>query len=58
MELKEKRLKSNLKIKGICEALEISRSTYYLIEKGKRKLKKCEAEKLNKIFNNHEEVKI
>lgn len=51
MELRDKRLKSNLKIKGICEALEISRSTYYLIETGKRKLKKCEAEKLDKIFN-------
>lgn len=56
MELRDKRVKSNLKIKGICEALEISRSTYYLIETGKRKLKKCEAEKLDKIFNKEEIV--
>ncbi|OOM81841.1 helix-turn-helix protein [Clostridium puniceum] len=51
MEVKAKRLKSNLKIKGICEELGISRSTYYLIEVGQRKLKKEEQEKLDKLFD-------
>lgn len=51
MELKEKRLQSNLKIKGICETLGISRSTYYLVEVGARKLKEEEQEKLDKLFS-------
>lgn len=51
MNLKEERLKSNLKIKGICEMLCISRSTYYLLEIGKRKPNDKEIQKLNKLFN-------
>lgn len=54
MKLKEERLKSNLKIKGICEELEISRSTYYLIEIGKRKLRDEEKEKIEKLFSRKE----
>lgn len=54
MELKNKRLKSNFKIKGICEALGISRSTYYLMEVGKRELTAEEKEKLDKLLSNKE----
>lgn len=54
MKLKEKRIKSNLKIKGICEELGISRSTYYLIEVGRRKLTDEETEKLEQLFSRKE----
>lgn len=54
MELKEKRIKSNLKIKGICNELGISRSTYYLIEIGTRKPSNEELEKLDKLFDRKE----
>lgn len=50
MKVKEKRIKSNVKVKGICEYLGISRSTYYLIETGKRQLTNEEETKLNKLF--------
>lgn len=50
MKIKEKRIKSNVKVKGICAYLGISRSTYYLIETGKRQLTNEEETKLNKLF--------
>lgn len=50
MKIKEKRLKSNVKVKGICEYMGISRSTYYLMETGKRQLSNEEETKLNKLF--------
>ena len=54
MKLRELRLKSNLKIKGICETLGVSRSTYYLIEVGKRELTEDEQLKLDKLFSSKE----
>lgn len=57
MTIKERRVKSNLKIKGICDYLGISRSTYYLIEKGRRKPNKEEKKKLNELFGGIENEK-
>lgn len=57
MKLKERRIKSNIKVKGICECLGISRSTYYLMEKGKRQLSDNEQTKLNKLFGGIENEK-
>jgi predicted transcriptional regulator len=50
LELKKQRLKSNLKIKGICNFLGISRSTYYLMEIGRREVSEEEEKKLKKLF--------
>ena len=54
LELKEKRIKSNLKVKGICERLGVSRGTYYRMEIGTRKVNATEREKLDKILNTKE----
>lgn len=51
MRLKELRIQSQFKLSKILNLLEVSRSTYYKIELGKRKLKKIEAEKLAELFN-------
>jgi len=46
-----KRIQSNLKIKGICDLLNISRTTYYLMEAGRRKITDQEEDKLNTLFD-------
>ena len=49
-EIKDGRIKSGLKIRRVCQALNISRSTYYLMEQGKRKPSDKEASTLIKLF--------
>lgn len=49
-EIKTGRIDSGLKISKVCQALNISRSTYYLIEKGKRKPTEKEICILTKLF--------
>ena len=51
LNLKQNRIKSNLKIKGICDYLNISRTTYYLMEAGRRKITDQEEDKLNTLFD-------
>ncbi|MFT8352167.1 helix-turn-helix domain-containing protein [Clostridium saccharoperbutylacetonicum] len=58
MTIRERRKKSPIKIKGILDCLGISRSTYYLIEKGKRPLSETEKTKLDKLFGGIENGKI
>ena len=50
MNLKQMRLDSNLKVKGICDYLGVSRTTYYLMETGKREITDQEEEKLKKLL--------
>ena len=47
---KEKRLKSNIKIQGICDYMGMSRTTYFKLETGRRKTTKAERNKLNQLF--------
>lgn len=49
--LKKKRLRAGIKINKICETLGVSRSTYYLIELGKRELSNSEKEKLDNLLS-------
>jgi transcriptional regulator with XRE-family HTH domain len=50
MELRQRRIRTGLKVKAILCCLGISRSTYYLIEIGKRKTTPEEEAKLEGLF--------
>jgi len=57
MELRQRRIKTGLKVKTILCCLGISRSTYYLIELGKRKSTQEEKAKLNELFSSIENAR-
>jgi predicted transcriptional regulator len=57
MTLKQRRVNTGLQVKTILHCLNISRSTYYLMEKGKRKPTTDEKKKLDKLFGGIEDAK-
>lgn len=57
MKLKQRRIKTGLKVDTILKYLNISRTTYYFMEIEKRKLTVEEEEKLNKLFEGIEQAK-